>query len=63
MKFGEECDRMKKQLQGIAIILVSILLMVGFGNEPVFDFSFRWSAVFAIIGVAGAVMTFLPDKK
>ena len=53
---------MKKQLQGIAIILVSILLMLGFGNEPVFDFSFRWSAVFAI-GVAGAVMTFLPDKK
>ena len=54
---------MKKQLQGIAIILVSILLMLDFGNEPVFDFNFRWSAVLAIIGVAGAVMTFLPDKK
>lgn len=54
---------MKKQLQGIAIILLSILLMLGFGNEPVFDFSFRWSAVFAIVGIAGAVMTFLPDKK
>ena len=54
---------MKKQLQGIAIILVSILLMIGFGNEPVFDLSFRWSAVFTIIGIAGVVMTFLPDKK
>ena len=54
---------MKKQLQGIAIILVSILLMLGFGNEPVFDFSFRWSVVFSILGVVGVVMTFLPAKK
>jgi len=54
---------MKKQLQGIAIILVSILLMIGFGNEPVFDFSFRWSLIFSIVGIAGVVITFLPDKK
>ena len=54
---------MKKQLQGIAIILVSILLMLGFGNAPVFDFRFRWSAIFTILGIAGVVMTFLPDKK
>ena len=53
---------MKRQLQGIAIILVCILLMLGFGNEPVFDLSFRWSVVFAISGIAGAVMTLLPDK-
>ena len=54
---------MKKQLQGIAIILLSILLMLGFGDEPVFDLSFRWSAIFSLFGVAGVVMTFLPDKK
>ena len=54
---------MKKQLQGIAIILVSILLMIGFGKEPVFDLSFSWSAIFSIVGIAGAVMTFLPEKK
>ena len=54
---------MKMQLQGIAIILVSILLMLGFGNEPVFDLSFRWSLMFTIIGIIGVVMTFLPDKK
>ncbi len=54
---------MKKQLQGIAIILVSILLMIGFGTESVFDFSFRWSAIFSIVGIVGVVMTFLPDKK
>lgn len=54
---------MKKQLQGIAIILVSILLMLGFGNAYFFDLSFRWSAVFAAAGIAGAVMTFLPDRQ
>lgn len=54
---------MKKQLQGIALILLSILLMLGFGSEPVFDFSFRWSAIFAIVGIAGVVMVFSPDRK
>ena len=54
---------MKKQLQGIAIILISILFMIGFGNEPVFDLSFRWSVIFTIVGIIGVVMTFLPDKK
>lgn len=54
---------MKKQLQGIALILVSILFMIGYGNEPFFDFSFRWSVLFSIIGIVGAVMVFIPDKK
>ena len=54
---------MKRQLQGIALILFSILLMLGYGNAPVFDFSFRWSLIFSIVGIVGAVMTFLPDKK
>ena len=54
---------MKKQLQGISIILISILLILGFGNEPVFDFGFSWSVAFTIVGIAGIVMTFLPDKK
>jgi len=54
---------MKKQLQGIALILVSILLMLGFGNAPFFDFDFGWSLIFSIVGITGAVMTFLPDKK
>ena len=59
----EECDYMKKQLQGIALILLSILLMLGFGNAPLFDFSLRWSFVFSVTGIVGVVMTFLPDKK
>ena len=63
LNLTKERDCMKKQLQGIAIILVSILLMIGFGNEPVFDFSFRWSVIFTIVGIVGAVITFLPEKK
>ena len=63
LNLTKECDFMKKQLQGITIILVSILLMLGFGNAPFFDLDFRWSLIFAIIGIAGAVMTFLPDRK
>ncbi|MGN1409428.1 MAG: hypothetical protein ACI4XJ_04545 [Eubacteriales bacterium] len=54
---------MKKQLQGIALILISILLMIGYGNEPFFDLSLRWSAIFSIIGIVGAVIVFIPDKK
>ena len=54
---------MKKQLQGIALILVSILLMLGYGHAPFFDFDFGWSLVFSIAGIAGAVMVFLPDRK
>ncbi len=54
---------MKKQLQGIAIILISILLMLGYGNKPFFDLDFGWSLIFSIIGVVGVVMTFMPDKK
>ena len=54
---------MKKQIQGIALILVSILLMLGYGNAPFFDLDFGWSLIFSIVGVVGVVMTFLPDKK
>ena len=54
---------MKKELQGIALLLFSVLLMIGFGSEPFFDLSFRWSAVFTVLGIAGMVLAFLPDKK
>lgn len=54
---------MKRQLQGISLVLFSILLMIGFGNEPFFDLSFRWSLIFSLVGVAGVVMTFCPEKK
>lgn len=54
---------MKKQLKGIALILLSILLTIGYGNEPFFDFSFTWTAIFSLLGVAGAGMAFIPEKK
>ena len=54
---------MKRQLQGIATILVSILFMLGFGDKPVFDLSFSWDIIFAIVGIAGLILTFMPDKK
>ena len=54
---------MKKQLTGIALLLVSILLMIGYGENAFFDLSFSWSVIFTIIGVAGVVIVFLPDKK
>ena len=63
LNLAKACNCMKKQLQGIAIILVSILLMLGFGNVPFFDLDFRWSLIFSVIGIMGAVMTFLQDKK
>ena len=51
---------MKLQLQGIALILFSILLMLAYGQEPVFDFDFRRSAVFTCIGSIGLFMTCAP---
>ena len=54
---------MKKQLQGIALILLSILLMLGYGNTPFFDLSFRWSLIFTIVGIAGVIMTFYNNDK
>ena len=54
---------MKKQLQGIALILVSILLMIEYGNKSFFDLDFRWSLIFTVVGIIGVVITFLPGKK
>ena len=54
---------MKMQLQGIAIILLSILLMLGNGNAQFFDLSFRWAEIYSIVGIIGVVMTFLPEGK
>lgn len=59
LSFHLEDVDMKKQLQGIAIILVSILFMVGFGDKAVFD----WNIIFAMVGIAGLVLAFMPDKK
>ena len=54
---------MRKQLQGISLILLSILLTIVCGDRSVFDLDFDWSLIFSLSGIAGCVMTFLPDKK
>lgn len=54
---------MKKQLQGVSLILLAILFMLGYDNAPFLDLSLRWSWIFTLVGIAGAVMVFLPDKK
>ena len=59
----KERNHMKRQLQGIALILFSLLLMLGYGGAHFFDLSFRWSLVFSVIGMIGVIIAFLPDKK
>nr|WP_326125342.1 hypothetical protein [uncultured Oscillibacter sp.] len=57
---------MKRQLRGIALILLSITLMLGAlggGWRYFFDLALTWQHVFAALGVIGAAMVFWPDKK
>ena len=57
---------MRKQLQGIAVILLSILLMLGFdsmGIKYVFDLSLHWSTIFLVIGIIGFIMVFHKDNN
>jgi hypothetical protein len=57
---------MKRQLQGIVIILCSILLAVTFNNvgwNYIGDIDLMWQHLFMIAGIIGAVVAFLPDRK
>ena len=58
---------MRRQLQGIAMILCSILFSVTFHNVGLVyfidDIGVAWQHLFMITGIAGVVLTFLPDKK
>ena len=56
---------MRKQLQGIAVILLSILLVLGFdsiGITYVFDLSLHWSTIFLVLGIIGFIMVFRKDN-
>jgi len=53
---------MRKQLQGIALILFSILLTITFevmDIKYVFDLSVYWFHIFLAIGIAGIIMVFI----
>ena len=54
---------MKRQLQGIALILVSILLMLGYGNVAFFDLSFKWALIFSVIGISVSDIASLPFRS
>ena len=45
------------------MILLSILLVLAYGDAAFFERSFRWSLVFSILGIAGTRLVFLPSKK
>ena len=57
---------MKRQLQGIAILLFSLLLTLGsaaVGWDFVFDLDLQWQHIFMALGAAGLLIALLPDKK
>lgn len=56
---------MNRQLQGIAVILLSIMLILGFdsiGEKYVFDLSLHWSTVFMAFGILGFAMVLYKKK-
>ena len=58
---------MKRQLQGIAILLCSILFSVTFRNVG-WDYfvggtTIQSQHLFMITGIVGVILTFLPSKK
>ena len=58
---------MKRQLQGIVIILLSILFSVALHNVGwiyfIGDIGMEWQHLFMITGIVGAVLALLPSKK
>lgn len=57
---------MKNQLQGIALILFSILMTITFesvGWEYVGDLSLNWVHIFMLVGIAGLIWVFIPERK
>lgn len=58
---------MKRQIQGLAVILCSILLAVTFHNvgwNYIYrDIGLKWQHLFMITGIVGTALTFLPNKK
>ena len=55
--------KMKRQLQGIGIMLFSIIMILGMGDEPVFDLSLSFSHIFMAIGVFGFGWMFTKEKN
>ena len=58
---------MKRQMQGVIVLLLAILLTLAFrfsDRKWVGDFSdLTWSTLFLLLGAGGAVWGLLPEKK
>lgn len=57
---------MKRELQGIVILLFSILLLLGFavsGWEHIWHTDLEWSWVWMLTGGCGAFWSLWPHKK
>jgi hypothetical protein len=57
---------MRKQIQGIALILFGILLTLTFevmGIKYVFDLSLYWVHIFLVIGIVGIIMVLWKPKN
>ena len=58
---------MKHPLQGIAILLCSILFAITFHNVGwvylIGDIGLQWQHLFMLTGLAGIVLAFLPTKE
>lgn len=57
---------MKKQLQGIAVILFSILLTVAFdkiGWKYIGDLALMWTQIWLLTGAVGLYWCLRPEKK
>ena len=57
---------MKRNLQGIALILFAILLTLTFNimnYDTVFDLDLEWSHLFILLGVAGVLLNYIRPKQ
>ncbi len=54
---------MKHRLQGIAVLLMAILMTLAFGEKPFFDLDMEWSVLFCACGLFGLLLTWMPDRK
>ena len=59
---------MERQLKGIAVILLSILLIIGFDSIDrswstyVFDLDLHWATVFMLMGIIGFIIVIRTKK-
>ena len=57
---------MNRKIDGIALMLLSLILIVGFdsvGWYACFDFDFDWQHLWMLLGLTGFIMVFWDGKK